>query len=105
MTDSDPSLGSCCICETHVGVTNIYMLDRKAPIAGHGWGCLVCGLPKDGAVVVLCEGCAELVGAGATPIYVCRGYPASDGRALYSELSDAPFGHDRAAHAAEENGP
>lgn len=98
-------LGSCCICQTKFGVSTILMLDRRAPQGGRGWGCVVCGLPNDGAVVVLCDGCTELYEAGATPIYVCVGYPADDQRALYAELPDVPFGHDPAKHADEELQP
>lgn len=102
MNDGDPSLGPCCICETHVGVTNIMMLDQKAPLAGRGWSCIVCNLPADGAIAVLCDGCMDLVEAGAQPVYVCRGFPASDGRALYCDLPAEPFHHDAVAHQREE---
>lgn len=95
MTD----LGACCICETYVGVTNIVMLTRRAPIAGHGWGCFVCKLPTDGASIVLCDGCLELYRAGAAPLFACRGWPGSDGRIPYVELSPEVFDHDQAAHA------
>jgi hypothetical protein len=95
---STPDLGPCCICETRSGVTNIVMLDRRAPVAGKGWGCVECGLSLDGAIAVLCDGCAEFVDVGATPIFVCAGYP-SEGRALFADLPVEPFGHDPAKHA------
>lgn len=95
-------LGSCCICETFTEVNNIMMLDRKAPIAGKGWGCIVCRLPHDGAVAVVCDGCREFVEAGANPVYVCRGSPGTDGRTLYAELSPEPFGHDEEAHRRDD---
>jgi hypothetical protein len=104
MSDGAPSLGPCCICETYVGVTVILMLPRRGPIPGHGWGCAVCGLPSDGATAVLCEGCYEFVEAGATPIFVCRGYPGSEGRMLYSALSDEHFDHRAALHREDEEG-
>jgi hypothetical protein len=51
-----PMLGPCCACE-RVGprVRNWIMLHKRAVIAGHGWGCFVCGLPPDGASYVLCD--------------------------------------------------
>jgi hypothetical protein len=56
-----PDLGPCCGCEvTTLGACNIVMLDKKAPVAGAGWGCLVCELPHDGAVAVLCDACLLL---------------------------------------------
>jgi hypothetical protein len=98
VTDDMPGLGPCCICETYVGVTVILMLPRRGPIPGHGWGCAVCGLPSDGATAVLCESCFEFVEAGAKPIFVCRGYPGSDGRMRYSELPDEHFDHNNAVN-------
>jgi hypothetical protein len=96
------SLGGCCICRTYVGVSTIVMLSRRAPVPGTGWGCAVCGLPSDGAVAVLCDGCMEFVEAGALPVYVCEGYAGEDRRALHSSLSPEPFEHDDEAHRREE---
>jgi hypothetical protein len=98
--DGGADLGPCCICETRVGVTNILMLQRRAPIAGHGWGCVVCNLPSDGAVVVLCDGCMELFEAGAAPLFVCKGYPRTEGRMPMTEFHGAPFHHDDTIHRA-----
>jgi hypothetical protein len=75
---------------------------RRGPIAGTGWGCIVCNLPLDGAVAVLCDGCLELVAAGAWPLFVCRGWPVDHGRAPFAELSADPFDHDLAAHQADD---
>lgn len=101
MSEALPSLGSCCICETFVGVTVILMLPRRSPIAGHGWGCAVCPLPSDGATAVFCESCYEFIEAGANPVYVCRGWPGSDGRALFTELSPEHFDHRDVNHDEE----
>ena len=94
-------LGPCCICETYVGVTNILMIDKRGPVAGTGWGCVVCGLPNDGAAAVLCDGCMKLVEAGAVPLLVCSGYPGEGKRVPYAELSDEVFTHDEARHREE----
>jgi hypothetical protein len=59
MNDDDLDFGSCCACEGLDGVRNIIMLDVKALTPGKGWGCVVCHLPNDGAVAVLCDRCLE----------------------------------------------
>ncbi len=92
-------LGPCCICETAANVRSIMMLDRRAPMAGHGWGCFVCNLPTDGAYAVVCDGCLPDYLAGKIPLrFACRGYPAEEGRIPFGELSPEPFGHDMAKH-------
>lgn len=91
-----PNLGPCCVCQkTGDDVRNIIMLHKKAPIPGRGWGCLQCGLPQDGATVVLCDLCFE---SKAKPSYACTGYPASDGRVPIQALSDEAFNHDLTKH-------
>lgn len=92
-----PNLGACCVCGHTIGVTNILMLDRLAPVPGTGWGCLVCGLPSDGAVAVVCDPCL-----GQTPRFVCAGYPADGERAPYEDLPPDEFKHNEAAHAADQ---
>jgi hypothetical protein len=59
--DDEPlDLGSCCICgKEDETVRNLGMLSFRAPIPGTGWGCVQCGLPMDGAQVVICDECAE----------------------------------------------
>lgn len=57
--DEEPlDLGTCCGCGcTGETVRNLIMLQKKAPVPGTGWGCVVCGLPSDGAVAVVCNDC------------------------------------------------
>jgi hypothetical protein len=89
-------LGACCACEKNrPDVRNIVMIAKKGVIAGHGWGCVVCGLPLDGASYVLCDACFE---AKREPVYACRGYPGSEGRILLSVLT-VPFDHDESKHS------
>lgn len=96
MDRDDVDLGACCACEkSGPDVRNVMMLDRRGPSPGKGWGCLVCGLPLDGAVAVLCDSCLE---AKAEIRFVCAGYPAQDGRMPIEELAFEPFGHDLALH-------
>lgn len=93
--DDEIYLGTCCACGGSENVRNIICLDRKGPTPGKGWGCLVCGLPPDGAVAVLCDECLE---QGTAIRFVCIGYPASDGRMPIEELSGEPFEHNLAYH-------
>lgn len=96
---TDLSLGACCICESTENVNSIMTLDRRAPTPGKGWGCVQCGLPNDGAIAVLCDTCAELYVAGrAKLVYVCRGYPADDGRMFFVHLPEDTFDHDKSKH-------
>ena len=82
------TLGPCCICESPKRVRNIIQLYKKSPKPGRGWGCLVCGLPSDGAVAVLCDPCFEQYRVGQAILkYACRGYPAKDGRVPISFLA------------------
>lgn len=89
-------LGPCCACEKlGPDVRNVIMLHRKGPTPGKGWGCLVCGLPLDGAVAVLCDDCLE---AKAEIRFVCGGYPAQDGRMPLEDLPEERFEHDLSYH-------
>jgi hypothetical protein len=96
---SDLGLGPCCICGGTRRVRNILMLSKKAPVPGHGWGCLACGLPADGASVVVCDRCCRLHSSDivAACRYACRGYPATDGRVPIGELTGT-HEHDMAKH-------
>lgn len=96
--ESTPSLGTCCLCEGTANVRTILNVAKKAPTPGRGWGCLVCELPNDGAIAVLCDVCCEKVQAGAAPKFACQGYPATDGRVLFTELQ-GEHKHDRVRHA------
>ena len=57
----DNEYGTCCVCEKKIeGVANLIALDYKTN-ATSGWGCLKCGLPMEGAVAVICDGCFDKV--------------------------------------------
>ena len=89
-------LGPCCACgKSGPDVRNVVMLSRRGPTPGKGWGCVVCGLPLDGAIAVLCDGCLE---AQAEIRFVCIGYPAEDGRLPIEELPFEFFDHQREFH-------
>lgn len=90
-----PTLGACCACgQDGPTVRNIMMLDFRAPVAGTGWGCIVCGLPSDGAIAVLCDACAE---RNAEIRDVCVGQPGDNVRTEIKTVQQ-PFGHDLSKH-------
>lgn len=101
MSDDRPKLGPCCMCEGTEGVNNIIMLDRRGAEPGRGWGCFVCGLPSDGAIAVICDGCLPRYQADNTTLKVaCRGYAGEGGRVPIAELPEEPFHHHDAKHRA-----
>ncbi len=97
--DDGVTLGPCCVCAERPA-TVLVMLDRKAPIPGHGWGCVACNLAMDGAQAVACESCAASPAFPATLRFACRGFPGSEGRVPVSDLTGA-HAHDLAAHGSE----
>jgi|SRR5208337_1807106 len=86
----DQDLGPCCCCGGTKRVRNIVMLPYRAPVPGTGWGCVVCGLPEDGAIYIACDRCVEL---GAAPSKVVSGRAASGIRIPRDSLSIEPFDH------------
>ena len=99
--DETPDFGACCVCETTEGIRNMIMLDKRAQVSGHGWGCVVCGLPSDGANAVLCDPCFDRFRQDPSVLTIaCRGYPATDGRVAIAELE--PFQHNEWLHREEQ---
>jgi hypothetical protein len=98
-----PVLGACCVCGKHgLDVVNILMLHFRAPEAGKGWGCVVCGLPLDGAIAVLCDSCLWDVQTKKKRItYVCAGYPYEDRRVAIDSFDQQPFEHHMEFHCHE----
>lgn len=98
--NEDVKLGPCCGCEKEGPfVRNIITLDKKAPIAGRGWGCVVCDLPSDGALAVLCDNCLYVKRSDEDwkPKHACVGYPAKDGRVAFDSLT-GEHSHDLSKH-------
>jgi len=94
-----PDLGPCCVCGGLEDVQTIVMLDKKAPIAGTGWGCVVCDLPSDGAVAVVCDLCAAAFESVSDPPfqYAVSGWPGAGGRVPIGELQGT-HAHDLTKH-------
>lgn len=101
-----PALGPCCICSKRgEDVRNLIMLDEKAPVPGTGWGCVVCDLPQDGALAVLCDECWRRFDAGEVELlYACKGY-AGEGERIAIEALEGQHRHDRSRHPEAGMGP
>ena len=57
---AEMNFGGCCACgKKKDDVRNVICLPKKAPVAGAGWGCVVCGLEADGAIAMVCDDCLE----------------------------------------------
>jgi len=92
--DDRPRFGSCCICGSEDNVTAVVMLGVKNEVPGHGWACLACGLPPDGAMAVLCAHCVDDWQSGRKQLrFACRGWPATEGRVPIEQLTE-PHEHD-----------
>lgn len=90
----DIDAGPCCICGGTADVFNVIMLQRRSTVPGTGWGCLVCDLPNDGAVAVICNGCLLDWQIDRSKLkFACLGYPASGARIPIEELPAAHFDH------------
>ncbi len=98
----DLKLGICCICLTeHPTVRNVLTLNVRAPVPGSGWGCFQCGLPMDGAIAVLCDGCLGEHIENKRPISLaCVGKPTENQRIPLASLTE-PFRHDMSKHPGE----
>ncbi|MEH2374035.1 hypothetical protein [Nostoc sp.] len=83
-------LGTCCGCGcTGKTVQNLIMLQKKAPVPGTGWGCLVCGVPSDGAVAVVCNDCLARLDKHSDVIEeVIYGYPIEKKRYSLAALTE-----------------
>ena len=102
------ALGTCCRCRRDDrSVLNVITLELRCAIPGHGWGCLQCRLPSDGATAVVCDPCMRAIlrsklSVGEELGEVCRGYPATEGREPYrGALARGPHAHDLALHRGE----
>ena len=88
-------LGPCCACGSPgPTVRTVVALAFRAPVPGTGWGCVVCGLPSDGAIAVLCDTCVE---TEAPITEVCSGY-ATTGKRLNRIFVTEPFDHKDVPH-------
>lgn len=91
----NPDLGPCCVCEVEgPQVRNIIMLDLESPTPGKGWGCFACGVPRNGAIAVICDDCLT---QRRELRFACRGYPGIDGRVPIEELQ-TEFHHNIVGH-------
>ncbi len=83
-------LGACCACLcVGASVRNLVMLPVRAPVPGTGWGCVVCGLPNDGALAVVCDLCLDL---NLEIVEAIDGY-ATKGQRVWRDTLTVPFDH------------
>jgi hypothetical protein len=88
-------LGPCCCCGGIRNVRNIVMLNSRASVPGTGWGCVVCGLPGDGASYICCDRCLN---DQVAPRELILGYPVDCQREPIANLSPDIFKHDMSKH-------
>lgn len=100
--DEQLNLGPCCCCgKDGADMRNIVSLPYTVPESiGAGWGCMVCGLPLDGACYVACDACIE---ASTPPVEIVFGKIADKRRmSLPPKSIRRPFEHDVTKHHAYE---
>lgn len=104
----DLTNGTCCACGGHADLATFLMLPFRAPVPGTGWGCVVCGLPPDGAIAAICDECAGPIASTRQAPglkYVCLGRPLAGRVTPYSPDSGwfrKPFTHDLSRHEGEQ---
>jgi hypothetical protein len=86
--------------ERAVGPQHHQPSQEMPPTPGRGWGCVVCDLPADGALAVVCDACLE---KRAPLRFACQGYPGKDGR-VPIDLLFGDHNHDMSKHP-EESAP
>ena len=91
-----PPMGTCCACgKSDHTVVNLATIDRVAPLPGTGWSCLACGLPPNGAMAVVCNGCIVM---GRDVTHAIVGQPGSFERIALTDYPYEPFDHDLDKH-------
>ena len=88
---------TCCACGQCAISRNIAMLPWLCALPGKGWGCVVCGIPANGAIAIICDRCAETGKDIADIAWACCG----DGAGFEPiDLTKArgEFGHDLSKH-------
>lgn len=97
--------GPCCACGLPFppkGRFNVVMLGWRGPVPGKGWGCVICGLPSDGAVAIICDTCCASFVAGDDVIKTAVvGYALDPGRVPVSSLTER-HEHDRSKHSEDD---
>jgi hypothetical protein len=92
-------LGSCCCCgKWDETVRNLISLEYLAPVPGTGWGCVVCGIPANGALTIICDACLARDDWAEELRFIISGYPAGKGRLPVGEMSHKHFDHDYRKH-------
>ena len=97
--NSDGKLGECCSCGTLPAV-HVLAMPHATSIPGTGWGCDTCNLPRNGAVVVLCDGCQRVIAKGSSTLtpWMVHSYHPFQARILRASWADQSFVHDETYH-------
>lgn len=94
----DERLGECCSCTVQEAV-HVLAMPHRAAIDGTGWGCDLCNLPRDGAVVVLCADCQKAsVENKLTIPWMCHSFFPFQARILRAPWKNRFFTHDETFH-------
>ena len=96
--EEEVDYGPCCVCNGKgPTVRNFLLIEIKTPVPGTGWGCMICNLPADGAIAIVCDSCLE---AQRTPISIAYGYPIEKKRCFIDALIE-DFKHKDIPHGDE----
>ena len=89
-----PDLGDCCACgRGGKSVKNLVALEYQTLTPGKGWGCVVCNIPSDGAIAVVCDDCLERLLKNENIIkHAIYGYATEKKRCDIKTLKE-PFRH------------
>lgn len=98
--EPEPMIGRCCRCGKLKTLRTLAQLPYKGPTPGRGWGCMVCDLPPDGMVAIICDECAELPALEANLRWICSDYPSSTKRHSWANAKKhlVPHNHDLSKH-------
>lgn len=89
--------GPCCACgreDKEIKITNLIMIEQKGPTPGRGWGCVVCNLPAEGALAVVCATCLDL----GKPIRFAVAGDVKEKKRVPVESLGAAHNHDQSKH-------
>jgi hypothetical protein len=92
---------ACCICgDIKMTSRNIAMLDFKRPHGASvsGWGCVVCNLPMEGALAVVCDDCQAADRTLDDIRFILAGALDDPGRIPIEGLVRIPHAHDLTRH-------
>ena len=92
-------IGECCACRRRDVRRHIVLLNCLAPVSGTGWGCLVCNMPNDGGLGLVCSRCvAKGRNKAMHMMLIVSGYVMDDHLIDAAPWREKPFDHDLEVH-------